>query len=103
MKFLVKKILKFIYLKYKFKNKLIFDFSVNINISSNFEGMNKIHPNSNFSGYLGYGSYVGPNWNLNAKIGKYTSIAPFVRTNIGVHPYEGFVSTSPVFYSTSKQ
>jgi acetyltransferase-like isoleucine patch superfamily enzyme len=102
MIYLIKKLLKFIYLKQKFRNKLIFDYTVEIDKDSEFEGMNKIHRNSYFKGYMGYGSYLGENSYLNAKIGRYTSIAHLVRTNIGIHPYTKYVSTSPMFYSPTK-
>lgn len=99
---LIKNILKFPYLKLKYKGLLKFDITTDISKSSTFEGMNKIHHHSYFSGYMGYGSYLGDNCHLNAKIGKFTSIAQNVRCNIGIHPYNVFVSTSPVFYSKSK-
>lgn len=104
--FLLKKIIKYYVLKIKHSSKVKFDFSVNIGINSYFEGMNKIYPNSSFDGHLGFGSYIGPDSKLNGKfkIGKYTSIAPFVTSNPGIHPITvPYVSTSPVFVSLSKQ
>ena len=52
-----------------------------------------------FSGYMGYGSYIGTNCNFWGKIGRYCSIANDVRTIIGTHPSKNFVSTHPCFYS----
>lgn len=69
-----------------------------------FEGANKVYPYATFNGLLGYGSYVGPNSSVYAKVGRFTSIAPFVKTVNGTHPVtEPYVSTSPVFYSLKKQ
>jgi acetyltransferase-like isoleucine patch superfamily enzyme len=99
-----KKIIKYCYLKIKYKNLVKFDFSVTIGKKSKFEGMNKLYPKCSFNGDLGYGSYIGPKSNLNAKIGKFTSIAPNVNINAGIHPYTyPYVSTSPAFVSLRKQ
>ena len=102
------KSLKRIYLYYvklfKFRHKLIFSYSDEISIDSSFEGCNKIYPRTFFTGSMGYGSYVGPDCKIKAHIGRFSSIAPFVRVNEGVHPYkEPFVSTSPMFFSTRGQ
>lgn len=71
---------------------------------SKFEGANKIYPNSVFDGAMGYGSYVSSNCEIFASIGRFTSIAPYVRTNSAVHPYSApYVSTSPMFFSLKKQ
>ncbi|PNW26706.1 hypothetical protein BKP44_16005 [Formosa algae] len=100
----MKKTLKFIHLKLKYKRLVKFDFSVNIGLNSVFEGMNKLYPNSYFDGKLGFGSYIGPNSYIVGKVGKYVSIAPDVKVVYGKHPYTTpHVSTSPVFYSLQKQ
>ena len=53
-----------------------------------------------FCGKMGFGSYLGPNSYVVGNIGRFTSIAPFVRCNSGVHPYKlPYVTTSPSFYS----
>jgi acetyltransferase-like isoleucine patch superfamily enzyme len=98
----IKKFIKYFLCKINYRKNLKFDFSVSIGKNSVFEGMNKIHPDSYFKGMMGYGSYIGWNSFLDAKIGRYSSIAPFVRCNIGKHPFTKFVSTSPVFYSKSQ-
>lgn len=78
--------------------------SADINPKSKFEGCNKIGPNSLFSGYLGYGSYLSNNVSFIGKIGKFCSIAPYVKVVSGIHPYTyPFVTTSPFFYSANKQ
>ena len=62
--------------------------------------MNKLHEHSSFCGEMGFGSYLGPNSYVVGNIGRFTSIAPFVRCNSGVHPYKlPYVTTSPSFYS----
>ena len=62
--------------------------------------MNKLHEHSSFCGKMGFGSYLGPNSYVVGNIGRFTSIAPFVRCNSGVHPYKlPYVTTSPSFYS----
>ena len=100
----LKRVIKYIWLKWKWYGKLQFDITTNINRNSYFEGANKIYPHSYFSGKLGYGSYIGPHSIIIANIGRFTSIAPYVRTNTGVHPlYKPFATTSPMFYSTQKQ
>jgi len=100
----VKKIIRFLY--HKIKNRKLLSFSISSRISKNsvFEGRNKIYPEASFSGTLGFGSYIGPNSNLLGSIGRYTSIAPFVKVINGTHPTTvPYVSTSPVFYSLNKQ
>ena len=67
------------------------------------EGYNKIHDNSVFYGSLGKYSYIGANSHITAKIGKFCSIGPSVKTVCAFHPVDGFVSTHPIFYSTNKQ
>lgn len=97
---ILKKIVRYGLLKIKWSKKVKFGFNTNISLSSTFEGMNQIHPNSAFSGILGYGSYIGSYCSLDAKIGRFSSIAPLVRCNKGRHPYKyPFVSTAPCFYS----
>jgi acetyltransferase-like isoleucine patch superfamily enzyme len=101
---ILKKILSFVYLKVKFRNLVKFGFSVTIRRSSVFEGMNKLYPNSFFSGELGFGSYVSTNSIIVAKVGRYTSIGPDVKVIIGTHPFTyPYASTSPVFFSIKKQ
>jgi len=99
---LIKKVIKYPYLKIKYRKKVKFDFSVNFDKKTLFEGMNFIASNSNFSGEIGFGSYIAKECHIKGKIGRFTSIGSYVRCNTGVHPYEKFVSTSPVFYSVTK-
>lgn len=96
----IKRLVKHIRLKLKWRSKLRFNFTCNIASNSHFEGMSQIHPHTIFSGNLGYGSYIGSYCNLSADIGRFTSVAPLVRCNAGIHPYKTpYATTSPCFYS----
>lgn len=100
----LQKIAKWLIIKIKFRGKLILSFSSDVGIKSYFEGANKIYSNTKFRGKLGYGSYIGPNCDIIAKIGRFCSIAPYVRINPGIHPYTyPYVTTCPMFFSTRKQ
>jgi acetyltransferase-like isoleucine patch superfamily enzyme len=100
----IKVFIKRCYFLWKFKKKLKLKRNVNIGWKSTFEGMNKIYENTLFSGEIGLGTYIGPNSFLFGKIGRFTSIAPFVQCNYGKHPlYEPFATTSPAFFSLKKQ
>lgn len=70
-----------------------------------FEGTNVIHRGTVVSGSkIGYGTYIGANTQLgNAEIGRYCSIASNVKVVTATHPTKGFVSTSPMFFSTLRQ
>lgn len=84
----------------KYRHQCRFNITVKISSKSTFEGMSQLHPHVKFHGHLGYGSYIGSYSSLSAIIGRFTSIAPYVRCNNGVHPYKiPFVSTAPCFYS----
>ena len=58
---IIKRLIKYCILKIRLRNKVVFSFSVNIALSSKFEGMNKLHEHSSFCGKMGFGSYLGPN------------------------------------------
>lgn len=100
----IKNLVKLVFLKLKYWNKVNFDISCSISLSSSFEGYNKIYSNTSFNGKLGFGSYISSNCIISGLIGKYCSIAPFVTVIEGVHPYKTpFVTTCPLFYSSLKQ
>jgi len=65
-----------------------------------FEGRNMIGSNTHFrDSYIGIGSYISNDcWINNTDIGRYCSIASFVRIGFGTHPSDTFVSTHPSFY-----
>jgi acetyltransferase-like isoleucine patch superfamily enzyme len=101
---MLKKLIKYLYQKIIYWNKLTFFYSDFIVHGSHFEGANKLYPNTTFSGNLGYGSYVSSNCSIEANIGRFTSVAPNVHVNIGFHPFSlPYVTTSPLFYSLKKQ
>lgn len=66
-----------------------------------FEGYNVIDRNSIINNStIGLATVIGNSCKLDfTRIGKYSSIASNVRTIIGTHPSEKFVSTCPSFYS----
>lgn len=84
--------------KAKYKD-LSFGYATIISPKSVFEGHNYILHNSFFHGYLGRYSYIGANCSINAKVGRYCSIADHVCTVAAVHPVSLNVSTYPSFYS----
>ncbi len=100
----IKRIYALWHIRYKYRKKVTICSGCTINIHSTFEGANKIYPNCYFNGSMGYGTYMGHSSKIHAHIGRFTSIAPEVECNHGVHP-TGFpyVSTSPMFFSTRKQ
>lgn len=100
----LKKTMKNIYLRTKFKGKHVrIQEGCDININSIFEGNNVIGPYSSFRGSIGYGSYMGSKCIIDASIGRYCSIGSNVATIRGLHPSTKFVSTHPAFFSTYKQ
>lgn len=98
----MKKFAKKIIIKIKNKGKkLTLDKRVNVTVNSVFEGNNFIGKNTSFNGIMGRGSYIGANSHISARIGRYCSISDEVKTVNGLHPTEKYVSTHPMFYSTS--
>lgn len=88
----------------KWWGKVRFNSSVNIHPKSIFEGANAIYDYSNFSGKIGYGSYICSNCSIIGNIGRFTSIAAEVKNTLGVHPFTTpYATTSPMFYSVNKQ
>lgn len=91
-------------LLYNNKGKnLILHSESNVNVKTVFEGNNKVGKNSYVYGTVGFGTYIEANCVLNAKIGRFCSIADNVHTVQGRHPLKKNVSTHPAFYSTRKQ
>ena len=57
-----------------------------------------------YASTIGGYSYVARNTQISGcQIGRFCSIGPDCRIGMSDHPTRGFVSTSPVFFSTSKQ
>ncbi|MEG0835540.1 MAG: DapH/DapD/GlmU-related protein [Anaerovoracaceae bacterium] len=72
---------------------------------THFEGMNKIGERVVIANSeIGFGSYIGMNAVIpNVKIGRFCSIGSNFSLPAGQHPVHDFVSTSPCFFSLSKQ
>lgn len=87
--------------KIKYRNReIIVRRTARIHRGSVLEGLHYFGKGSCFRGFLGRGSYIGQNTGLEAWVGRYTSIAPEVTSNPGVHPFKApFVTQSPMFYS----
>lgn len=98
----LKRLIKLYKVKAK-KNNVIFLKKANIDRNAIFEGQNKIGSESWFEGYMGYGSYIGDQCTIMAKIGRYCSIGHKVTVLTGTHPSHKFVSTHPTFYSLGLQ
>lgn len=98
----LKRIYKLLKIRTLAKN-VTFEAKANISVNSKFDGQNKIGKRSWFDGYMGYGTYIGDDCVISAKIGKYCSIGHKVTVLTGTHPSHVFVSTSPVFYSMCMQ
>ena len=101
----IKHVIKFLLLKTKYcLGGVQFCFSNEIALRSSFEGANKLYPHTYFKGTMGYGTYIGPHSEIEANIGRFCSIACYVRTNTGIHPIGApYATTSPMFFSTQKQ
>ena len=76
-----------------------------MNLSTVFEGRNKIGMNNSISSSsIGYATYMGNNNNLDKVIiGRFCSIGSNIQVINGKHPTKCFVSTHPAFFSTRKQ
>lgn len=101
----IKRDIKKLYYRAKY-NKVQVKLSSTSNIGgfhTYFEGRNVIGEDTSFSGSIGYGSYIGNNCKIQAKVGKYCAIANGVMTISGRHPTSDFVSIHPAFFSTKKQ
>ncbi|MEG2587494.1 MAG: CatB-related O-acetyltransferase [Cetobacterium sp.] len=72
--------------------------------SSDLQGKNRVALSTKIkSSKLGYGTYVGPDSEINnCIIGKFSCIGPRVKTIVSTHPIN-FISMHPAFYSTDLQ
>ncbi len=105
MKWIIKKIGYYMCARYLClkNNNIQIRHNARVNLSSKFEGNNRIGENTYFRGELGMCSYIGPDSLVIGRIGRFCSIARDVRFLESTHPTEGFVSTSPAFYSLGMQ
>ena len=92
-------------LKLRLQKKVHFGIFSKINFNTYFEGNCYIYKNVNVQdSHIGYGTYIAFNSHMPAtKIGRFCSIGENVRTGIGNHPLNGWVTTHPAFFSTQKQ
>lgn len=95
---------RYVRLRLHFGRRVNFYATSQIERTSSFEGANIIYPYTFFSGNIGFGSYIGAHCDICAEIGRFTSIAPWVRTNHGIHPTrKPYVSSNPMFFSNQCQ
>lgn len=96
----VYKAIDYIVQNLRHRNRCRFKYGAHASHGSTFEGMNLIGSGAKFRGRLGLGSYIGSNCKIAADIGRFTSVAPNVYCNPGMHPYEApYASASPCFFS----
>jgi acetyltransferase-like isoleucine patch superfamily enzyme len=88
-----------------YKKKIKIGENVLLNTKNYFEGRNTVGKHCEIATCnIGLGSYVADNSVIkNAIIGRFCSIGSNVRTSLGLHPSNIFVSTHPSFFSTKKQ
>lgn len=100
----LRKAVRNVYLRYKWRGRLRFGYSCDIGRSSIFEGANKIGRGTYFRGTMGYGSYIGADASFHGKVGRFTSIAAECCVIRGKHPYTyPFATTCPMFFSLLRQ
>lgn len=90
---------------YLLKKSNVIIYSGTVVKKTTLAGYNMINSNSKvINSHIGVGSYIGKNcFFQDVEIGNYCSIASNVKTHLGSHPTEKFVSTHPAFYfGTSK-
>lgn len=80
--------------------KNIIIYSNTIIKNTNLEGYNMIYRNCKIiNSKIGFGTYIGENCKFQETcIGKYCSIASNIKTYLGEHPTNKYVSTFPSFY-----
>ena len=90
--------------KLRYRGVCKVEFGAHVKHGSYFEGRNVIGEYTVFKGSLGLGSYLEKNCNLSAQIGRFSSIAPHVICNPGIHSYKApFASTSPFFFDSHRK
>lgn len=100
---IINKLVLFLWQKWHNGQKVKFCFSTHISYRCQFEGMNMVGIRSSFFGNMGYGSYIGPECNVSAEVGRFTSIGPRCTYINGTHAFKApFVSTSPLFFSLDR-
>lgn len=90
----------------KYRRKKVFvDPTALFNRNTFFEGCNKVKQKASVcDSCVGKYTYIGAFSNLSScRIGAFSSISHDVYVESYTHPTKGFISTSPVFFSTLKQ
>ena len=103
---ILKKILLYCYYNFTTRSKnVVFKGMPDLDRKVTFEGFNAIYPNTTIkNSFIGLGSYIGNHSIIvNTRIGRYCTIADNVRTSLGRHPSDTFVSIHPAFFSVNKQ
>lgn len=85
--------------KTKYRSQLRLGSGCQITYGSVFEGSNALGCNSEFTGTMGYGTYIADNSVISGKVGRFTCIACNVNVVNGFHPTKQIVSVYPAFYS----
>lgn len=85
-----------------FKKDIKISLSAKIRPHSVLDGCNRIGKETIFKGKLSNYSYIGNNCDINASVGKFTSIGDYVYVVTAQHPIN-YASTSPIFYSALGQ
>lgn len=90
--------------RYKYENLNLSGTCV-LNKKDAFEGFNAVFEKTEFTNsFIGYGSYIANNSVIRkTKIGKFCAIGDNVRTYLGLHPADTYVSIHPAFFSPAKQ
>lgn len=100
----MKNLLKNLYIRLKWRGRLQMPLSARPSIHVRFEGANALSKRTRFHGSLGYGSYIGPDSDLSADVGRFTSIGPGVKSSPYLHPMRApYATTSPMFFSLLRQ
>lgn len=98
--------LKLLYYRFTYRKKKVKLFSgVVLDSQNNFEGFNAVGKNTEVaSSEIGFGTYISETSVIRkARIGRFCSVGSNVRTGVGTHPVNDFVSTHPAFFSTQRQ
>lgn len=100
----MKQWLKNLVLRVRWRGRAVIAMSAVIGIGSRFEGADMICAHARFNGEMGYGSIVAAGVSLCAKVGRFTSVGPGVKSVPYTHPFKApYATTNPMFYSLRKQ
>jgi len=95
----LRRYIKLLIYKMKHPNTVKLRPGSNFAFGSVFEGSNTLGLGTEFSGQMGYGSYIADHSFVCGKVGRFTCIAGNVRVVDGFHPTKKLVSIHPAFFS----